>query len=306
MRALVIGGTGFIGRRIVSNLLRADCDVTIATSGRTVNPFGKRVNTIVFDRFETNGIGDRISPAETFDVLFDQLSFGPDDVGRNLRIFRGKIQHYVFTSSKAVYTGSKMGFLEEDFDPTIATVEQGDITTLGYAEGKRGAEAQLFQNAPFSVSAARLPIVLGPDDSTERFQFHVNRVMEEKRIVIPAECGRMNYIWVEDAGRFLAWLGLEHMTGTYNAGSSYTLDANELVFRMGLLLNKMPRVLREGEEDDTSPYFFKADSSVDATKAESSGFSFTRFEEWFPDIVRRSAESSREPEYDRLFLPLTH
>ena len=35
MRALVIGGTGFIGRRLVEYLIKYDCEVTIATSGKT-------------------------------------------------------------------------------------------------------------------------------------------------------------------------------------------------------------------------------------------------------------------------------
>jgi nucleoside-diphosphate-sugar epimerase len=294
MKALVMGGTGFIGRRLVHHLLKADCDVTIATSGRTPNPFEKRVRTVVFDRFETKSIESKIPSGEKFDVLFDQLVFGPDDVTGICSIFRGKIKHYVLTSSMAVYEGSKAGFVEEDLDPTTAKAREGGIRTLGYAEGKRSAEAFLFQNAPFTVAAARFPIVLGPDDSTERLQFHVRRVMEQKPIVIPAGCGRMNYVWVEDAGRFLSWLGLGHRTGTYNAASSYTLDANELVGRIGPPLKKTPNILRDGEEGDRSPYFVEADESVNATKAERDGFAFTPFEEWFPVVVRQIVESGRK------------
>lgn len=290
MKALVMGGTGFIGRRLVSHLLKADCDVTIATSGRSVNPFGNKVKTVVFERFEMKSIESEIPSGEKFDVLFDQLGFGPDDVAGICSIFHGKIKHYVLTSSGAVYEGSKAGFVEDDFDPTTAKPREGGIRTLGYAEGKRSAEAYLFQNAPFTVAAARFPIVLGPDDSTERFQFHVRRVMEEKPIVIPVGCGRMNYVWVEDAGRFLSWLGLEQRTGTYNAASSYTLDANELVQRIGILLNKTPKILRDGEKADNTPYF-EGDWSVDATKAERDGFAFTSFEEWFPVVVRETVES---------------
>jgi nucleoside-diphosphate-sugar epimerase len=290
MKALVMGGTGFIGRRLVSNLLKADCDVTIATSGRTANPFEKRVKTLVFDRFRMS-IEDRISPDQKFDVLFDQLGFGPDDVGGICRIFRGKVEHYVFTSSGSVYEGWKAGFIEEDFDPTAMKPKEGGIRNLGYSEGKRSAEAYLFQNAPFTVAAARLPIVLGPDDSTDRFQFHVNRVNEQKLIVVPPGCGRRNYVWVEDAGRFLCWLGLGHRTGTYNAASSYSLDANELVRRVGLLLKKTPVVLREGEKEDITPYFVDGDWSLDATKAERDGFVFTPFEEWLPVIVRETVGS---------------
>jgi len=291
VKALVMGGTGFIGRRLVRRLLNADCNVTIATSGKTGNPFEKRVKTIVFDRFDMKSIEGKIPSGENFDVLFDQLGFGPDDVAEICNIFAGKITHYVFTSSMAVYRGSKAGFVEEDFDPTSEKPREGGIRNLGYAEGKRSAEAYLFQNAPFSVAAARFPIVLGPDDSTERFQFHVNRVLAQKPMVIPLGCGRMNYVWVEDAGRFLLWLGLEQRTGPFNAASSYTLDANELVQRIGLLLKKTPNVLAGGEKGDLTPYFVASDQSVDSIKAETKGFAFTPFDEWFPVIVRETVES---------------
>jgi len=295
MKALVVGGTGFIGRRLVSNLLNASCDVTIATSGRTANPFEKRVKTIIFDRFEPSSIKGKIHSDEKFDVLFDQLGFDSEDVAGICSAFDGKIKHYVFTSSTAVYEGTKAGFIEEDFNPTIAEPRKGGAKELGYAEGKRSAEAYLFQNAPFSAAAARFPIVLGPDDSTKRFQFHVSRVIEQKPIVIPENCGRTNYIWVQDAGRFLCWLGLEHRTGPYNAASAYALDANELVRRIGSLLRKTPNVIRDGEKSDITPYFSQGDRIVNASKAERDGFGFTSFEEWFPSTVKETAE--REVEY---------
>jgi len=288
MKALVVGGTGFIGRRIVSNLLNAYCDVTVATSGRTANPFEKRVKIVIFDRFELASIKGKIPFNEKFDVLFDQLGFGAEDVAGICSVFDGKTKHYVFTSSSAVYEGTKTGFVEEDFNPIIAEPRKGGAKELGYAEGKRSAEAYLFQNAPFSVAAARFPIVLGPNDSTKRFQFHVSRVMEQKPIVIPVNCGRTNYVWVEDAGRFLCWLGLKHGTGTYNAASAYTLDANELVQRIGTLLKKTPNVIRDGEKTDITPYFLHGDRSVNTSKAERDGFAFTPFEEWFPAIVKET------------------
>ncbi|EKN66902.1 hypothetical protein BABA_13477 [Neobacillus bataviensis LMG 21833] len=40
----------------------------------------------------------------------------------------------------------------------------GDSTDFTYAEGKRQAEAVLFQQATFPVVAVRFPIVMGVDD----------------------------------------------------------------------------------------------------------------------------------------------
>jgi nucleoside-diphosphate-sugar epimerase len=45
-----------------------------------------------------------------------------------------------------------------------------------YAEGKRMAEAVLFQKASFPVVSVRFPIILGPDDYSKRLRFQVRRI----------------------------------------------------------------------------------------------------------------------------------
>lgn len=87
--------------------------------------------------------------------------------------------------------------------------------------------------------------------------------------------------------------------------SSYALDVNELVRRMGVLLKKTPNVVRHGKKGDNTPYFIEGDWSVDATKAERDGFAFTSFEECFPVIVRDSGRRWKKIEHDPLFPPTT-
>lgn len=287
MKALVIGGTGFIGKRLVKYLLDAGNEVTIGSSGRTANPFGDRVSHVTLNRFDPENLREKASKLPYFDVLYDQVGFGPDDVASICDAFNGRIGHYVFTSSASVYSSiHKVGRVEEDFNAASFEPKEGGIKNLGYAEGKKSAECYLYRHAPFPYAAVRFMIVVGHDDVTGRFQFHVDRVLEGKRIVIPTNCKKMNYVWVEDAGRFLAWIGMNKKTGPYNAASSYMLDAREIVSRIGKAVGREPVISDEGNEEDKSPYYTETAENISCEKAEKEGFEFTAFDKWFPEEVK--------------------
>lgn len=286
----MLGGTGFIGRRLVDYLLREECDVTVATSGSTPSPFGDAVTMVKFDRFDLSSFENRLSSPPYFDVLFDQICFSSNDARQIAEEFSNRIGRYVFVSSAAVYDGPNAEFSEDDFDPYSHTVKYGSMGELGYAEGKRSAEAYLFQKADFPVAAARFPIVMGHDDSTMRFQKHVNQVLSGEEIKIPEKCGKRNYVWVDDAGRFLMWLGLKGKTGPYNAASSLSIDAFELVGKIGDTLSKEPKISKNAT-NSTSSYYLDRDFSLACTRAEKEGFKFTEFQNWFGKEVEQTARS---------------
>lgn len=289
MKTLILGGTGFIGRRLVSHLMKAKCEVTIATSGKTPNYFGDEVSTIIIDRFNSESMKAGFPANAYYDIVFDQIGFGPDDISKVLQAFDGKIGHYIFTSSAAVYVGLGRGGPEENFDPASVEPRQGGIEDLGYPEGKRSAEAYLFREASFPFAVARFPIVIGPDDTTGRLQFHINRILNGQEIVIPSPSESQNYVWVDDAGRFLSWLGLNHKVGIYNGASSPRLDATELVEEMGRILGRKPKIMNHGEKSAVSPYYLETEIGVDVAKAENDGFHFTPFGTWFENVVRETA-----------------
>lgn len=280
MKVLVLGGTGFIGRRLVEHLLRNNCDVTIATSGKSPNPFGDAVSSVVCDRFDITSIEDKLSSPPYFDVLFDQICFGPDDAQNVVDVFGKRIGNYVFVSSGSVYTSEGTLFREGDFDPVHYDLKMDTAGHLGYGEGKKNAEAYLFQKAPFPVAAARFPIVIGHDDSTYRFQGLVGNVASGENVNIPEDCGKRNYVWVDDAGRFLAWLGMNKKSGVYNAASPQNVDAVELSNGIGESLGKKPIITRSGDKESATPYYSSRDQILSVEKAEAEGFAFTEIKDW--------------------------
>lgn len=286
MKALVFGGTGFIGRRLVEQLLRDNWDVTIATSGRRENPFGDAVTSVVCDRFDVVSIEDKLSSPPYFDVLFDEICYSSEDAKKIVDVFDNRIGHYVFVSTGSVYITEKGVRSEEDFDPVHHEVKMADRKQLGYDEGKRSAEAYLFQNASFPVTAARFPIVVGHDDGTKRFQWLTEKVASGQSMYVPEGCGRRNFVWVDDAGRFLAWAATNKKVGAYNAASSPSMNAIELSQEVGKILGKDPVISRSDNNEKESPYFCPRDQILAVDKAKREGFEFTEFEDWFGKEVR--------------------
>lgn len=291
MKTLVIGGTGFIGRRLVANLIDENVEVTIATRGKTPNVFGGRVKTKTVNRFDEKTLKSLISEDEYYDLVFDQVGYGPDDMAASISALSGSMGHYIYTSSVAVYKDAGTGIREEDFDPLHYRMKEGGINNLGYSEGKRSAEAYLFRHSKVPAAAARFPIVLGPDDVTGRVQFHIERILTNRGIVIPEPCGKMNFVSVEDAGRFLAWLGLNLKEGQYNAASPEAIDASELVHMMAGALDKHARIIPKTPGEEISPYRTENSRTISVEKAMSQGFKFTSIYDAIPGVARKTAET---------------
>ena len=101
-KALVIGGTRFFGVHLVETLLAEGFEVTIATRGKTKDPFSTRVNRIIVDRLNAEELKERCGN-ETWDIVFDQICYSSQEAMEAIEVFRDNTKKYVFTSSKSVY-----------------------------------------------------------------------------------------------------------------------------------------------------------------------------------------------------------
>ncbi len=293
--ALVIGGTGFIGRRLVRGLLKEGCEVTVASSGKSPNPFGDMVKSYRINRFDSSRLKTQISGADDFDVAFDQICFSYYEAESLAQALDGKTERLVMVSSGAVYHPTQGIHVESDFDPLSRKLNKESYSTQNYSEGKKDAEAYMFQRAPFRVAAARFPMVFGHDDSSRRSQEHVSGVINGNEFTIPAEGGRRNYIWVEDAGSFLCWLGLDRKEGIYNAGSREAVNVVELLETIGKIVEKSPLISISPDATDMPSFYREDDHIVDARKAEDEGFRFTPLKKWLKEEVNLIRKDGGEP-----------
>ena len=101
--ALVIGGTRFIGRHTVSELLEGGYSVTLLNRGNHENPFADddRVDHVAGDRRDDSAL-ERAAEAASPDVVVDCIAMFPADVRAAVDVF-SDVDAYVYVSSIGAY-----------------------------------------------------------------------------------------------------------------------------------------------------------------------------------------------------------
>ncbi|GIN61759.1 NAD dependent epimerase/dehydratase [Robertmurraya siralis] len=281
---LVLGGTRFFGRKLVELLIADGHHVTIITRGQSGNPFGNKVEHLAVDRKNKQQFAEKVKN-RTFDLVFDNICFSPNEAYDFCEVFNGKINKLVFTSTLSTYTMDGREKHEADFDPYSYEITMGNSTDFSYGEGKRQAEAVFFKYAKFPVVAVRFPIVMGSDDYTRRLHFHIERVMNGEPIGFVNMGSEMSYIHAEEAARFLQWAGETDIEGPFNATANGKISLNELIKIIEAHTGNKANVVSNGEEDTLSPYAISESWYMSNKKAVDKGFSFTDLEDWLPPLV---------------------
>ncbi|WP_459502810.1 NAD-dependent epimerase/dehydratase family protein [Bacillus sp. C1] len=273
-KVLVLGGTRFFGKRLVESLLEAGHEVTIATRGLTGDSFGPTVKRLVVDREDEISLQETLSE-ESYDVVYDNLCYSSNAAKIMCNVLHNKVKKYIMTSSMAVYD-SALSLIEEDFNPYQYPISYGDRQDFSYSEGKRLAEAVLFQHATFSVTAIRFPVVIGENDYTKRLQFYVENIVRNKSFVVEDMEGKLSFIHEKEAGEFLAWLSMIEESGPINACSNGVITTGDIV--RFVEDNTRMKACIEEKGENISPYNGMTNCTMNNKKAKGLGFQFNNLE----------------------------
>lgn len=279
-----MGGTRYFGKRLVELHLEEGDSVTIANRGITPDPFGNRVNRILFDRCDTLAVKETLSGSD-WDVVYDQFCYSSLEAMNALGALTGNVGHYVFTSTQSVYEAAGK-VTEDDFNPHSHSAIISDRAASDYGEAKRRSEAVIFQKAPFSVTAVRFSLVLGEDDYSGRLQFHLDRITENRPIVVPNLGSHVSLIHSADAAGILHHLGKKKFQGPVNACAGKAFTMGELLSMMEVELGKKSIVIAKGSRSDETPFAGEVDRFMDSSLAQSLGGRFRSPEDWFPQLIR--------------------
>lgn len=190
MKILVIGGTSFVGRHTVYQLLEGRHEVHLANRGKT-NPtlFGD-LRKIVGDR-SSNEFLESIRNEKHFDAVIDFCAFYPKDIDSLLPVLSGLTNHYLQISSVSAYKTMQqepIPFLHEE-DPLFeCTTEQaGDESMITYgnrkAQCERIALSQSLDSIPTTIF--RPSLIYGEYDPTDRFAYWIWRVAQQRPYFLP-------------------------------------------------------------------------------------------------------------------------
>jgi nucleoside-diphosphate-sugar epimerase len=279
MELLVLGGTRLIGVHLVEELLRMGHQVTIATRGLTEDPFGDRVERLTVERTNSEDLKSKLK-GRHFDLVCDSLAYCSLDVKALLEAV--SCRHYTMISSASVYDVT-LNLKEEDFDPYTYPLKWCHREEYPYDEIKRQAECALFQHyQDRSAAAVRYPYVIGRDDYTKRLYFYADHIVKGKPMHIDNLEEELSFISSEEAGRFLAWVAVSELTGTFNASGLGTISLGEIIRYVEEKSGRKALLTESGEE---APYNGAPSFSLNVNRAEAAGYSFRPINEYIYELL---------------------
>ncbi|MCA2214939.1 NAD-dependent epimerase/dehydratase family protein [Jidongwangia harbinensis] len=210
MRLLVLGGTGFVGRAVVTEALHRRHHVTVLNRGH--RPGHASVTTLVGDRTTPDGL--TALHTGTWDAVVDTWSDAPRAVLDAATLLAGRAAHYTYISSRSVYAAPDTAPLSENTPVVDGTADSTDTTD--YAATKRGGElaAQHFGDR---VLLARAGLILGPHEDVGRLPWWLHRLARGGPTLAPGPRDLpLQYIDARDLAAFVLDAAADHRTGPYN------------------------------------------------------------------------------------------
>ena len=231
MRALVIGGTGFLGPPVVAGLLQRGHEVAVLHRGSTrrEQPPDPLPNGIVEIRADRNRLGEAAPAIRRFapDVVVDLVLSSAAQARDLMTLLRGVAARVVAASSLDVYRatgvlyGSEPGGLEplpltEEsplrtrlhlYPPAQIAALRGVFGWLDDDYDKIPVEREVLGLAELPGTVLRLPIVYGPRDKLHRFRPVAQRVADGRTALVLGEAlagWRATRSYVDDAAEALA------------------------------------------------------------------------------------------------------
>jgi nucleoside-diphosphate-sugar epimerase len=259
--ALIIGGTRFIGRHTVAELLDHGYEVTLFNRGRHENPFGNddRVRQVTGDRTDRDALEAAATDVDP-DVTIDCVAYDPRKVETATEVF-ADCEAYVYVSSGAVYADDEIPKREGETPLRECSAEQArDDSGASYGPRKAEGDRAVFAAADRGVRAmsVRPSVVYGPHDYTERLDYWIDRVNRYDRIAVPGDGGSLYHLSaVGDVARALRVVAERGTAGdAYNVADRQVATIDErlslIAESVGTTIEPVYASERELENEDLS------------------------------------------------------
>lgn len=256
-RILVLGGTKYVGKHLVSKLLANGDDIFIATRGNNPIP-----NGCTFIKYDRDSKDVKLSINRPWDIVYDQSCYSSESLF-NLKNVINSSGKYIFTSSQAVYPNGLN--LEEDSIDLNDNRLISEYKINKYGLEKLKSEMYIYKNANHPM-ILRLPVVVGLNDPLQRVQNLISKI-STNAIMLPQGNPLFNLIDEFDAAECLYQLSYVDMKGAINAASQEIISAEQCCQYLAKLLNIKLNI------NATENFDF---SAFDLIKAESKTLSLKR------------------------------
>jgi nucleoside-diphosphate-sugar epimerase len=166
VRALVLGGSVFVGRRLVRALSESGHDVTVLNRGRTTTVLPDGVKLLVADRTDHASMRSALE-GTSWDAVFDVSGFvmaaSGSDFESLLNLVDGHVGRYIYVSSIMAYDQSLVGVFPWTED--LPTNGDGVKSYGGFKSMAEAALLERYSVTRFPVTIVRPAAIYGPDNN---------------------------------------------------------------------------------------------------------------------------------------------
>jgi 2'-hydroxyisoflavone reductase len=308
-RALLIGGTRFMGRHTVEELLVHDYEVTTFTRGESGNPFADRDGVTHFegnrnDREALEAARDEVEP----DIVIDFCVMHPRQIAAATELF-ADVDAYVYVSSGSAYAEHRIP-MREDTQLHDCSPEQADDESMeSYGPRKAECDRVCFAAAKeedVNAMVFRPMLIYGPYDYTERYDYWLHRVAGYDRLLVPGDGGSLLHrAYALDGARALRIVAERGTPGeaynfadreTMSLDDSLELAADALGTEVELVHASGRELERHGVSAADFPLYTPTPFLVSTEKLASLGWESTPLSESVARTVEEHLESGRTGE----------
>ncbi len=216
MQVLFIGGSGIISTACTQLAAQRGIDLTLVNRGQHEVSLPPGVKTLALDIHDVRA-AEKALAGITYDTVVDWVAYTPDDIERDLKLFRGRTRQFVFISSASAYQKPATHYLITESTP-LANPH------WDYSRNKIACEERLmkaYREEGFPVTIVRPSLTYGDTqiplitNKWEKPYTIVDRMLKKQKIVVP---GDGTSLWVithnsDFAKGFVGLLGHEQAIG---------------------------------------------------------------------------------------------
>ena len=290
MKLLFIGGTGLISSACSELAVRRGHELFLLNRSASTKYSAPRNATILkADLHADSALLAALLAGHRFDAVVDFLAYTPEDSARDISLFRGKTDQFVFISSASAYQKPPQQYLVTEETPLENPFWQ-------YSRDKISCEELLmktFHEEKFPVTIVRPSLTYGPSQiplagaSWQHPYTIVERIKSGKKVIVPGDGTSLWVLtWNADFARgLLGLLGNPSAVGeSFHITSDEVLTWNQIFNELYSALGNTPNIVHI-PSDLIAQFDYHAMGSLIGDKANSVVFDNSKIKRFVPDFV---------------------
>jgi nucleoside-diphosphate-sugar epimerase len=288
MKILFIGGTGLISSACSELAIERGHELFILNrSASTKRPLLRGATLLKGDIHAELSHLSRLLADHRFDAVVDFIAFTAEDIERDINLFRGKTDHFVFISSASAYQKPPKNYLVTEETPLENPFWQ-------YSRDKIACEERLmkaYREEKFPITIIRPSLTYGGSqiplcvNSWSHPWTAIDRIQRGKKLIVP---GDGTSLWVmtwnaDFAKGLIGLLGNQKAIGeAFQITSDEVLSWNQIYLEVYQALGQEPNVIHI-PSDFIAAYWDHAVGSLIGDKANSVVFDNSKIKRFVPD-----------------------